>query len=225
MCYLYRHIRLDKNEPFYIGIGSDDEYKRANSKYRSNKHWLNIANKTEYLVEIMLDDLTWEEACEKEKEFIALYGRNDVNNGPLVNKTDGGEGSYGLIMNDDSRKKISNKKKGKKLSDVHRENIRIGQIGRTVSNQTREKISGKNKGKKRSEEQINNIKIGIKNSKKIRKKVTKRKGHSQETIQKIIKALKNRSEETRKKISEGNKKWIRTPEIREKMSKNRKRNT
>jgi hypothetical protein len=23
MIYLYRHIRLDKNEPFYIGIGED----------------------------------------------------------------------------------------------------------------------------------------------------------------------------------------------------------
>ena len=32
MAYVYRHIRLDKNEPFYIGIGKDDsgEYKRAN---------------------------------------------------------------------------------------------------------------------------------------------------------------------------------------------------
>ena len=34
MAYIYRHIRLDKNEPFYIGIGSDVEgkYKRANRK-------------------------------------------------------------------------------------------------------------------------------------------------------------------------------------------------
>jgi hypothetical protein len=30
MVYLYRHIRLDKNEPFYIGIGSDKQYKRSN---------------------------------------------------------------------------------------------------------------------------------------------------------------------------------------------------
>jgi hypothetical protein len=27
MAYIYRHIRLDKNEPFYIGIGSDDKGK------------------------------------------------------------------------------------------------------------------------------------------------------------------------------------------------------
>lgn len=31
MAYVYRHIRLDKNEVFYIGIGTDTKnYKRAN---------------------------------------------------------------------------------------------------------------------------------------------------------------------------------------------------
>ena len=34
MAYVYRHIRLDKNEPFYIGIGSDKEYKRADLSRR-----------------------------------------------------------------------------------------------------------------------------------------------------------------------------------------------
>ena len=34
MAYLYRHIRLDKNKPFYVGIGDNDNnnYKRAHSK-------------------------------------------------------------------------------------------------------------------------------------------------------------------------------------------------
>ena len=70
MAYLYRHIRLDKNEPFYIGIGSDEKYKRAYSKKSRNKYWSNIANITEYEVEIMLDNLTWEEVCKKEIEFV-----------------------------------------------------------------------------------------------------------------------------------------------------------
>jgi hypothetical protein len=25
--YLYRHVRLDNNEPFYIGIGTKNKYK------------------------------------------------------------------------------------------------------------------------------------------------------------------------------------------------------
>lgn len=97
MAYLYRHTRLDKNEPFYVGIANDEykHYERAYSKYYRNNHWKNIVAQTSYKVEIMLDNLTWEEACDKEIEFIALYGLNDLKKGPLVNMTDGGEGFRG----------------------------------------------------------------------------------------------------------------------------------
>jgi hypothetical protein len=115
MAYLYRHIRLDTNEIFYIGIGSDSlgKYKRAYSKYERNKYWQNIVNKTSYEIEIMLDNLTWEEACEKEKEIIKLYGRKDLNEGTLVNMTDGGDGMVGFIS----------KQKGIPLSEEHRRMI------------------------------------------------------------------------------------------------------
>jgi len=87
MPYVYRHIRLDKNEPFYIGIGSSEYYNRAyRNKNRSNL-WERIATKGKYEVEIMLDNLTWDEACEKEKEFISLYGRIDLKTGCLANMT------------------------------------------------------------------------------------------------------------------------------------------
>jgi hypothetical protein len=114
MAYLYRHIRLDKNEPFYIGIGDNDgnNYKRAFSKQDRNKHWRNIVAQTPYEIEILLDDLTWNEACSKEIEFIALYGRVDLNKGPLVNMTDGGEGQQGKIMSLEQKLKISQAKKG-----------------------------------------------------------------------------------------------------------------
>ena len=95
MAYVYRHIRLDKNEPFYIGIGSDEKYRRAYQKINRNKHWRNVVSKTDYEVEILMDGLTWEQACEKEKEFISLYGRKDLNIGTLVNLTDGGDGVLG----------------------------------------------------------------------------------------------------------------------------------
>ena len=47
MAYVYRHIRLDKNEPFYIGIGSDNNYKRANQTNggRRNNIWEKIFSK------------------------------------------------------------------------------------------------------------------------------------------------------------------------------------
>lgn len=94
MAYLYRHIRLDKNEVFYIGIGKDSKgkYKRAYSKDNRNEHWTNIVNITNYEVEIVLDNLTWEEAGKKEIEFIKLYGKIYSNSGTLTNISDGGTG-------------------------------------------------------------------------------------------------------------------------------------
>ena len=97
MAYLYRHIRLDKNEPFYIGIGDDDggKYTRAYINYGRNKIWKNIISKTKYDIEIILDNLSWGEACNKEKEFIKLYGRINLKTGILSNMTDGGDGTIG----------------------------------------------------------------------------------------------------------------------------------
>jgi|688.fasta_scaffold360728_2 hypothetical protein len=95
MAYVYRHIRLDKNEPFYIGISSLNNYSRCINTDRNNL-WNKIVNKSDYKIEILLDNLTWEEACEKEKEFIKLYGRKNNNTGILANLTDGGEGVIGL---------------------------------------------------------------------------------------------------------------------------------
>jgi hypothetical protein len=111
MAYLYRHIRLDKNEPFYIGIGDGSGYERAYNYKRRTKYWKNIINKTPYEVEIILDGLTWEEVCNKEIEFIALYGRADLNKGTLVNLTNGGDGKNGYKHSEQAKAMISSKLK------------------------------------------------------------------------------------------------------------------
>ena len=117
MAYVYRHIREDKNQPFYIGIGSDSNYKRAKEKNNRNKYWKNIVSKTKYRVEILLDNLTFDEAKAKEKEFIILYGRVDMCTGMLCNMTNGGDGCCGLIFSNEHKQKISNAHFGKKLSN------------------------------------------------------------------------------------------------------------
>lgn len=91
---MYRHIRLDKNEVFYIGIGKDSKgkYNRAYSKVSRNEYWTNIVNITDYEVEIVLDGLTWEEAGRKEIEFVKIYGKACTNSGTLTNISDGGTG-------------------------------------------------------------------------------------------------------------------------------------
>jgi len=92
MAYLYRHIRNDKNEPFYIGVGGLEEfdnYERSEFKHGRNIIWNRIINKSLFEIEIVLDDLTPEEALQKEIEFIKLYGRIDKKTGILANMTDG----------------------------------------------------------------------------------------------------------------------------------------
>jgi hypothetical protein len=120
MAYVYRHIRLDKNEPFYIGIGSDANYARANSHKGRNPYWLKIVEKTEYEVEILVNELNWVEALKKEKEFIQLYGRVDNKTGILCNLTDGGEGVLGKIVSYETKQKQSLVKK-RPQTKQHRE--------------------------------------------------------------------------------------------------------
>ena len=99
--YVYRHIRLDTNEPFYIGIGTSANeksigsyfryFRRAYSNSKRNNFWKRVVAKTFYEVEILLESEDYEFIKQKEIEFITLYGRRDLNKGTLVNLTDGGD--------------------------------------------------------------------------------------------------------------------------------------
>ena len=115
-------------QPFYIGKGSDENglYKRANTKISRNNYWNKIIEKTNYRVDILLDNLTNFEAFEKEIEFIKIYGRVNIGTGILCNMTDGGEGS--LNIGDETRKKLSLASKGRKHKIESIEKMRIAQI-------------------------------------------------------------------------------------------------
>lgn len=45
MAYVYKHIRLDTNEVFYVGIGSGITYKRAYKVNGRTQFWQNITKK------------------------------------------------------------------------------------------------------------------------------------------------------------------------------------
>ena len=119
---VYRHIRLDKNIPFYIGIGKD--ISRPYNKKDRSTFWKSIINKTEYTIEILFENLTREQAIDKEVEFIELYGRVDLKTGTLCNMTCGGEGTGRL--NEDlefvRRKKIISALTGRKVSEKEKMN-------------------------------------------------------------------------------------------------------
>lgn len=153
--YLYRHIRLDKNEVFYVGIGTKNKsnstlliYRRAYTHYNRNIYWQRIVNKTEYRVEIICETDEWEFIKEKEKEFIALYGRANLNLGTLCNLTDGGEGSIGRIPTEKFKQAMA-KRRGIPLSEGHKQKIINARIEnpRIISKETRLKISQNNSGR------------------------------------------------------------------------------
>lgn len=120
--FIYRHIRKDKNEPFYIGLGTINkrfnsfgkQYQRAFAKNSRNTFWHNITNKTEWYSEIIFESADKNEILNKEKEFIKLYGRKDLNKGTLVNHTDGGEFNKGYKVSEKRKKELSDNWKGEK---------------------------------------------------------------------------------------------------------------
>ena len=171
MAYVYRHIRLDKNEPFYIGIGSDNDYKRAYSTDSRNKYWQNITNKYHYEVDILLDNISTVDAKLKEIEFIKLYKRR-LDGGTLCNITLGGEGANGLVRTKENKDKLSKFFKGKKRpkeigekislrlkgikrDDNFKERMKIRMIGNSyttgipLKQEHKNKISIANKGNKK----------------------------------------------------------------------------
>ena len=114
MFYIYRHIRLDTNTPFYIGMASRyskgnkslDGYDRAYYKNNRTNSWKAIAKSAGYKVDIVMDLETEDMAIKKEMEFISLYGRSEKG-GMLVNKTKGGKGILGYTVTEETKKRLS----------------------------------------------------------------------------------------------------------------------
>jgi hypothetical protein len=150
--YVYIHVRVDNYEPFYVGIGKTDNFKRAREKSRRSNFWKNIVLKTDYFIRIIKTNISWEEACELEELSISLYGRRDMKTGILVNMTNGGDGNIGQ-SEEQIKRRVANTvfKKGRESATwgrKHTEEEKQKMRGK------RESIAGKNHpqyGKKRPE--------------------------------------------------------------------------
>ena len=129
MAYIYKHTRLDTNEVFYIGAGSDTEgkYTRAYNRKGRSFSWKDIGKRVAYQVDIIIDNITWEDACQEEIKLIAKYGRKDLGKGLLTNLTDGGEGQYGRKDSEETRLK---KRKPKNHPPNRGNNISIAKKGK-----------------------------------------------------------------------------------------------
>jgi len=142
MAIVYQHRRNDTNEIFYIGMSSKS-YNRAYNFYKQHRsnEWHEINNKCGCVVEIVATDISIEDAEELEMFLIQKYGRDDLGLGNLVNKTDGGRGTYGMRLYGES-----NPNYNKKWTDEQKNNMAIRKTGGKFSINTKVKMSIQRKG-------------------------------------------------------------------------------
>ena len=109
--YVYEWIRLDTNEPFYVGKGCGNRWKE---RYRKNPYFMNIINKVPCVVNILHDNLDEQTAFGLEVWYIREY--RDIIGYKMCNINDGGEGQslcgelnsfYGKEHTDETKNKIS----------------------------------------------------------------------------------------------------------------------
>ena len=129
--YVYIYLNpLKNNEPFYIGKGKGNRYKKhlCKNEHFYNNYKINTINKiiektNNYPpIEIYKDNLSEEDAFYLEEELIAFYGRKNNNTGILTNMTDGGEGNSGRLISEEEKKNIS-----VRMSKPHTEQHKINQ--------------------------------------------------------------------------------------------------
>jgi hypothetical protein len=154
MFYVYIHRRLSDGRVFYVGKGHGNRRKQKTSR---SEYWKNVANKHGFKSYIVKKYEIEQDAYEHEKRLIEFYRSKGIK---LVNIEDGGRGgSKGRDMSkaiaaslkarkgqprphcEETKIKISESHKGKKLSQDHIEKLRIAGIGRVFSLETRERLS------------------------------------------------------------------------------------
>jgi hypothetical protein len=174
------HIRNTDKKIFYVGKGSGS---RAFSHHQRGRIWSHVVNKHGFHVEILMRFEKEKDCFEHEKFLISCLKDCGIE---LINQTEGGEGSSGFKLTDETKrkigiavrsrgseinKKISDKLKGRKLSeetklkmsasklgvkkgDEHKKNISLARVGKVFSEKTRHKLSEAaiNQHKKRREQ-------------------------------------------------------------------------
>lgn len=138
--YVYEYIRLDTNEPFYIGKGIKGRWKDFNKR---NKHFLNIVNKVPTAVVILHDCLDEETAFEYECWYI--WQIRDIKGFNLVNIDDGGKGGNTFLNKTECELEIIGNKISKGLKNHYKSEQGI---------EHKKLISEQHKGKKMSDESI-----------------------------------------------------------------------
>lgn len=221
---VYKHTF--PNEKVYIGITGqkpEQRWKVNGQGYtRKNKEgeysqpliakavykygWNNVKH------EILFNNLTKEEAEQKEIELIDYYKSNqrkygyNVQNGGNTTGTHSeetrkkiSESNKGKIRTKETRKKMSDVNKGKTLTDETKQKISDAITGKILTEETKQRISDANKGRKLTEEHKNHLsEVAKERFANKENNPMYGKHHSEETKQKIRDAHKG------KRIGENN---------------------
>lgn len=133
MYTVYAHINK-VNGKIYIGLTSQQAERRWGSNgsgYCNNKHFWRAIQKygwDNFEHRILFENLSKEQACEIECCLIQQLKTTDKTYG--YNKSSGGEApASGITLSEESRKKISDKLKGRTFSDEHRERLSNSERG------------------------------------------------------------------------------------------------
>lgn len=134
------HRRKNEFLRFTSKYGRGSKINYARKKYCKESDW--VYKVLEYCNIDMLD--------KREKHYIALY--NTINNG--YNSEGGGNAKK--FISDETRKRMSNRKKGEKhplygkhRSDITKNKISVSKLGHIVSDDTRHKMSLSNKRRRK----------------------------------------------------------------------------
>lgn len=145
--YVYEWIRLDTNEPFYVGKGCGNRWKELLNR---NNWFLRIVNKIPCVVNILHDNLKEQIAYDLEVWYIREY--RDIIGYNMCNISDGGEGSglcgeangfYGKHHSEETKQKIGEKSKERNQGELN------PFYGKHHSEETKQKMRGRKNLKKK----------------------------------------------------------------------------
>ena len=155
--YLYQYFCPIRNESIYVGCGC----KERPYQHLSRKDVHPLVHRISWIRNQGLEPIIEikEFECEVREEIsireiyqIHLIGRKNLKEGSLLNLTDGGEGVTGLKWSEESKSNSSKARKGKLLTEEHKQNISKGCILALKDPIKTNKISRTHKDKPKSPE-------------------------------------------------------------------------
>jgi len=152
------YIHISPSNKYYVGITSQKpEHRWWNGNgYKRNKYFYAAIQKygwNNFIHKVIAENLS---ECDAKNLEISLIKKLDSSNKEHgYNITLGGEGQYGMIVSDETRRKLSNSLKGQKthLGINHSEStklkISLSRTGKTHSEETKHKMRIESYNKKR----------------------------------------------------------------------------